>query len=136
MPIVTKGFDEVSRKLGSLIKFEQWATPAVEEGVEAMAKEARRYAPDFAGNTYQRTGRLKASMEELIRATGSGVVGTVYSTGARSPRGGFYEHFVKVEGSQAQVHASHGWKTDVDDLEAARETIDRALDKAVKRVLR
>lgn len=136
MPIITKGSAEISRKLRSLENFQRWATPAVQKGVDAMEKEATTYAADFAGNSYTRTGRLKRSMETNIRSNSRGVTGTVFGTGARAPHGADYTGFVKVKGSQAAVHARHGWKTDVQDLEAARKTIDAALDSAAKKALR
>jgi len=136
MPILTKGFPEIERKLKTLQKFQAWATPAIELGVDAMYKRATTYAPDFPGNSYARTGRLGRSMAKLIRSNNRGVTGTVYGTGASAPHGVDYTGLVKVEGSQAAIHARHGWKTDKADLEESRADIDAALDNAVKKALR
>lgn len=136
MPVTQRGYAGISIKLKTLNNFQQWARPAVEKGVEAMYKEATTYAPDFAGNTYDRTGRLKASMERLTRAPSGGIVGTVFGTGTRAPHGVDYTGLVKVAGSQARIHAKHGWKTDVQDLDKAQPKIDAEMAKAVKQVLR
>jgi len=136
MPILTKGFSEIERKLGTLQRFQAWAAPAIELGVDAMYKRATKYAPDFPTNTYTRTGRLGRSMAKLIRSNSRGVTGTVYGTGASAPHGIDYTGLVKVEGEQAAIHALHKWKTDKDDLEDSRADIDAALDNAVKKALR
>lgn len=136
MPITQRGFQQVSRKLKTLDNFQKWATKPVEDSVEVMYEQATTYAPDFAGNTYTRTGRLKRSMTKLVRATGNSIVGTVYGAGARSKLGKDYTALVKVEGKQARVHERHGWQTDADDLKKSEGKIDSIFKKAVGRALR
>ncbi len=136
MPITQKGDVEISRRLGNIDNFQKWAKEPVTKSVDVVHKQAETYAPPVPGSRYIRTGELGDSMETAVRASHNGVMGVVFSSGARSPHGGFYEKYVKVAGSQMPFHALNGWKTDEQDLAAKQKDIDGFWDDAVGAVIR
>lgn len=132
--ITIRGDEQLLRAFDNINDFDEWATPPMRKGGEALLAIVRRYAPERSGSSYVRTGTYGRSVDLDVDSSPSGVTVHVFSYGANQGRGD-YEDVLKVEGFQAEIHQGR-WPTDKDDLAESEPVFMDEMEKAAAELLR
>ena len=127
------GLEQLKGKLDRIEDFQRWANEPMVESIDALHERVQEYPPERPNSTYIRTRTLWASIKKEVKRAVNGIIGRVFSTGANQGWGD-YEHYVKVEESQAQIHQGF-WPTTNDDLAAEQENITAIFKREIDRLL-
>jgi hypothetical protein len=156
MSVKIDGLDKVSRKLGGLANFSQWAYRPMTESAEvvrdAIAKYPQKDSGAFSrlatadqkkaywakvrsgearhreGVGYVRSGTLGRKWVVEVKNTTNGVQGTVGNNTS-------YGRYVQAMSSQQPFHKASGWTTEQQAIDKSADQINNIWSNAINREL-